>query len=184
MAFSLAEQGTALPGILPHQPKDEVRGTKVTDGSASAWKEAHVVLCIWEEGRLVTCMLDKGKSPMAYKADKVQLERGGREPYRATLFNVTNIPFHPHSVFHSLFLLSSLTFLHREWGREKEQRDLESGLLDSADHQQLRAYAYMKSREEEQGDIDSCSPTAHCGLEQEPGVGMVWGIPWGAGPHS
>lgn len=191
MAFSLAEQGTALLGILPHQPKDEVRGTKVTDGSASAWKGAHVVLCIWEEGRLVTCMLDKGKSPMAYKADKVQLEREGREPYRATLFNVTNIPFHPHSVFHSLFLPSSLTFLHREWGREKEQRDLELGLLDSADHQQLRAYAYMKSREEEQGDIDSCSPTAlspclvpHCGLEQEPGIGMVWGILWGAGPHS
>lgn len=133
----------------------------------------------------------QGKSPMAYKADKVQLEREGREPYRATLFNVTNIPFHPHSVFHSLFLPSSLTFLHREWGREKEQRDLESGLLDSADHQQLRAYAYMKSREEEQGDIDSCSPTAlspclvpHCGLEQEPGIGMVWGILWGAGPHS
>lgn len=133
----------------------------------------------------------QGKSPMAYKADKVQLEREGREPYRATLFNVTNIPFHPHSVFHSLFLPSSLTFLHREWGREKEQRDLELGLLDSADHQQLRAYAYMKSREEEQGDIDSCSPTAlspclvpHCGLEQEPGVGMVWGILWGAGPHS
>lgn len=60
MAFSLAEQGTALLGILPHQPKDEVRGTKVTDGSASAWKEAHVVLCVWEEGRLVTCMLDRG----------------------------------------------------------------------------------------------------------------------------
>lgn len=157
MTFSLAEKGRVLLGILPHQTKDEVRRTKVTDGSISVWKEAHVVLYIWEGGRLVTCMSDQGKSPMASKAEKVQLEPEGREPYRATLFNVTNIPFHPHSVFHFLFLLPSLTFLHREWGREKEQRELETGLLDSADHQQLRADAYMNSRDE---DTDSCSPTA------------------------
>lgn len=100
-----------------------------------------MVLCIWEGGRLVTSMSDKGKSPMVYKADKVQLELEGREPYRATFLSVTDILFHPHSVFHSLFLCSSLTFLHRESGREKEQRDLETDLqdlLDSVDHQQLK----------------------------------------------
>lgn len=90
-----------------------------------------MVLCIWEGDRLVTCMSDRGKLPMAYKADKVQLEPEGREPYGASFFNVTNIPFHPHSVFHSLFLLSSLTFLHREGGREKEQREVETGLQAS-----------------------------------------------------
>lgn len=113
----------------------------------------------------MTCMPDRGKSPMAYKADKVQLEPEGRQPYEATFLNVTDILFHPHSVFHSLFLHFSLTFLHRESGREKEQRDLETDLqdlLDSVDHQQLRKDAYikeMKSRDGgRQADVGSCSP--------------------------
>lgn len=192
MTFSLAEQGTALLGILPHQPKDEVRGTKVTDGSASAWKEAHVVLCVWEEGRLVTCMLDRGSHQWLIRQTRFNLNERA-ESLIEPLYSMS-----PTSHF-TLTLSSILYFFLLLWpsstenggGTKKEQRDLESGLLDSADHQQLRAYAYMKSREEEQGDIDSCSPTAlspclvpHCGLEQEPGVGMVWGILWGAGPHS
>ena len=96
---------------------------------------------------------------MAYKADKVQLEPKVRKPYGATFFNVTNILFHHHFVFHFLFLRSSLTFLHRECGREKEQRDLEidlQDLLDSVDHQQRREDAYIKEMKSRGGRASRC----------------------------
>lgn len=110
----------------------------------------------------------QGKSPLAYKPDKVQLasEEGQRALWSYFL------ECHQHLISPSLCLLlffffsllSSLTFLHREWGREEEQRELETGLqslLDSADHQQLRVHVdrkEMRNRGGRQADVGSCSP--------------------------
>lgn len=126
MVFSLAEPepGRAFLRLLPPQTKGEVRRAKVTDESTSAWKEACVFLCTWEGGRL-----EIGESHQCLTSQtRLNLNQKGRKPHGTTFLNVTNISFHPHSVFHSLFLLSSLTFLYRELEREKEQRELEIGL--------------------------------------------------------
>lgn len=50
-------------------------------------------------------MTQTGEKPlMAYKADKVHPESGGRavKPYEVTFLNVTNTSFHPPSAFLSL----------------------------------------------------------------------------------
>lgn len=154
-------------------------------------------MCFYVHGKEAAWRLEcqRGESHQCLISQtRLNLNQKGRKPHGTTFLNVTNISFHPHSVFHSLFLLSSLTFLHRELEREKEQREIGTGLqdpLNSADHQQLRADVdskEMKSRGGGQAAVGSCSPTplspslvSCC----EPGAGARCrnsaGILWGAG---
>lgn len=125
-------------------------------------------MCFYGHGRKADWGLacQTGKSPLAYKSDKVQLE--SEEGHRVLWSHF--LECHQQLISPSLcllfffFFLSSLTFLHSEWGREKEQRELETGLQslsDSADHQQLRADVDRKEKRRRggrQADVGICSP--------------------------
>lgn len=98
----------------------------------------------------MTCMSDRGKSPTAYKADKVQLEPEDREPLWCHFLQCHQ---HPISLSFCLpfFISSFFCDLPPQGMREGEEAEGAGNLQDSADTQQLRALAYIKEMKSRDG---------------------------------
>lgn len=91
--------------------RGEVRRIKVTDGPAIG-RERHMCSCVpgkerGGRGHQGLTTQTGETSLMAYEADKVHPESGGRavEPYEVTFLNVTHISFHPPSCLPVSFFL-------------------------------------------------------------------------------